>query len=708
VSVAQYLIAVVLLAAIVGALGFGAFQARARWLPSWHGAPARLAEVTGALAVFITVPQLLGTVGWFRRWPVTLALVAISAGVGLVARRAAPRADDRGPITEDPGAPAAAATRTSRRTRTSAAARVATIGAAVLVGIVTAQWLGHVFSSYRDGIHDGDSLWYHLPFATSFFQSGFTTRPLLVGPNSLIAFFPANGETVNGVSMLLFRRDIAVPMISMGWLALALFAGWCLGARYRAGAVGLAAVGLLMDVPLFAATQGGTARNDTMAVALILTAAALVAHANWDPVAIGVAGAATGLAFGVKLSAIPVAALLVVAVLVIAPRGRRLAVSIPFLGGFVLFGAFWWMRNLVRVGNPLPWVDFHLGPLTLSKVTGEDTANSAVIDQLRDSDGISRVLKEGTSWVFGPAWWLFLVVVVGVAVAAVIAGRGRVARALGVVALLGLAAYLVLPNGAPTPESQFADTIFGLNIRYAFPAAVVAIAVAAALPRMERGTYAAGAVVVALALDVTLWFRRGAFERGGEWLVTGNERALAAGLTVLVVVLVAAAWIAGRSTTPRHTGAWVAGAVAVVLVVGSYVGGHMSLDRRYDDTSRSTSGAAWKWAQQLPPTRVGILGNLFQGPYVGPELANHVRYVGVTRDDGGLRNVHTCPELRRALADGDYEYLVTALDFGHSNADQIARVGEWVSSVPGTEVVFKTDIDTVYRLGRPLDPDACP
>jgi hypothetical protein len=278
---------------------------------------------------------------------------------------------------------------------------------------------------------------------------------------------------------------------------------------------------------------------------------------------------------------------------------------------------------------------------------------------------------------------------------------------LGVGALLGIAAYLVLPNGAPTPESPFASAIFGLNTRYAFPAAVLAIALAAVLPRMDRAALAAGAVLVALGLDVTLWFRRGAFERGGEWLVTGAERAIAIGLAVAVVLVVIVVLLA-RLPTPRHAWAWAAGAVAVVLVVGSYVGGQMSLERRYDDTTRSSSGRAWKWAQDLPPTRVGIIGNLFQDPYVGPKLANHVRYVGVTRDDGGLRNVHTCPELRRALADGDYQYLVTALDFGHSNAEQNARVGEWVTTVPGTEIVLQTDIDTVYRLGRPMDPDACP
>jgi hypothetical protein len=222
---------------------------------------------------------------------------------------------------------------------------------------------------------------------------------------------------------------------------------------------------------------------------------------------------------------------------------------------------------------------------------------------------------------------------------------------------------------------------------------------------MERGAVAAGAVLTALVLDVTLWFRRGEFERGSEWLVTGAQRALALGLTAVVVVAVL---LVGRFPAVRHGAVGAVGIVAVVVLVGTYVGGRMSVDGRYDDTTRSSSTQAWGWAQQLPPTRVGIIGSLFQGPYVGADLATYVRYVGVTRDDGGLRDVHSCPELRRALADGNYEYLVTALNFGGSNAEQVGRVRNWVSSVPGTEVVFRSPTDVVYRLGRPLDPDACP
>ena len=51
---------------------------------------------------------------------------------------------------------------------------------------------------------------------------------------------------------------------------------------------------------------------------------------------------------------------------------------------------------------------------------------------------------------------------------------------------------------------------------------------------------------------------------------------------------------------------------------------------------------------------------------------------------------------------------MTALDFGHSNSDLITRVGDWVAKVPDTRVAFQNDLTTVYRLGQPMDPDACP
>ena len=46
----EYLLAVVVIGAAVGALAFGAARARARWLPTWRGAPARLAEISAGRA----------------------------------------------------------------------------------------------------------------------------------------------------------------------------------------------------------------------------------------------------------------------------------------------------------------------------------------------------------------------------------------------------------------------------------------------------------------------------------------------------------------------------------------------------------------------------------------------------------------------------------------------------------------------------------
>src|SRR5207244_1191773 len=90
VSVAGYLLGVVIVAGVVASLGFGAIRVRARLLSEWSGAPARLAEILLAVAALIMVPELLGAVGQFRRWAVTVALVVVGISPGLVARRGAP------------------------------------------------------------------------------------------------------------------------------------------------------------------------------------------------------------------------------------------------------------------------------------------------------------------------------------------------------------------------------------------------------------------------------------------------------------------------------------------------------------------------------------------------------------------------------------------------------------------------------------------
>src|SRR5919197_1415782 len=74
------------LAAILAALAFGAFSARALLLPGWRGAPARLVELVLAASALVIVSELIGVVGLYTEAAVVVALIAVGVAGGLVAR----------------------------------------------------------------------------------------------------------------------------------------------------------------------------------------------------------------------------------------------------------------------------------------------------------------------------------------------------------------------------------------------------------------------------------------------------------------------------------------------------------------------------------------------------------------------------------------------------------------------------------------------
>jgi len=81
VSVGGYVAGAFELAIVLGSLGFAATRMRARLLPAWEGAPARLAEAILGVALLVWVGELLGVVGLLREG----SLVVACAGVGLAA-----------------------------------------------------------------------------------------------------------------------------------------------------------------------------------------------------------------------------------------------------------------------------------------------------------------------------------------------------------------------------------------------------------------------------------------------------------------------------------------------------------------------------------------------------------------------------------------------------------------------------------------------
>ena len=100
-------------------------------------------------------------------------------------------------------------------------------------------------------------------------------------------------------------------------------------------------------------------------------------------------GLAAGLAAGTKLNFLLPAAVLVVGLALIAPRGRRW--SALWLAGLAALagGGYWYLRNLVHAGNPLPWIH-HLGPITLP--APEQALGG------REAHSVLGYLTDGTVW----------------------------------------------------------------------------------------------------------------------------------------------------------------------------------------------------------------------------------------------------------------------------------------------------------------------
>src|SRR5215210_8852294 len=156
------------------------------------------------------------------------------------------------------------------------------LGVAVLIAlIVAAQWAGPTLLALDRGIYGGDSLWYHLPLAAQIAGTGSVTSLLYTDPLYLNWFYPQVSELIHAGGILLFGNDFLSPLLNLAWLGLALFAGWCIGRPYGSGATSLAAVASVLAANLLFSRQPGNANNDVVALALFLSAVALLVNSRW-------------------------------------------------------------------------------------------------------------------------------------------------------------------------------------------------------------------------------------------------------------------------------------------------------------------------------------------------------------------------------------------------------------------------------------------
>lgn len=679
----RYLLGVAEVLLLVGFAWLGGDSVRRWLLPRFEGAPAYLASSVISMAILIWSAELLGTFGWWDPVPYLALVVAVGAGLWkLLPSR----------LEGEGGHPHP--TQQVRVRMTPLPMLVALLIAAAAVVKFALEAKGKLST----GMTGFDSTWYHGPFAAGFFQSGDTWGLHFIAPQFLAWFYPANGEIFHAAGMLAFGRDVLSPLLNVGWFVGCLVACWCIGRPWRVAAWSLGLGAVALSVPALA-DQAGEARNDIVGIFFLLAAVAVMVNV-WGGeggtekklgreeggAGVGgylVVGLAAGLAAGTKLNFLLPAAVLMLGMVLIAPRGLKgRAFGAAALAALV-GGGYWYLRNLAHSGNPLPWIH-HLGPIDLpapEQALGGREAHS-VLGYLSDgsvwSDWFLPALHSGL-WFAWPL--LVLAALIGLGLAA-LRVRGAFpsqedakapppGAALAIAGFAGLAtalAWLVAPTSASGPEGM--PRGFESGLRYLAPALVLGLTLLPTAPGIAARLTRFGAPPSFVPDSDT---KEGGTSRGLVW----NW-----GFVALAGMLIA-------------------------LALGYPVQRHYLESRYKDPTFTSAPGlnAAFAWARDVSGARIATTSTR-QYPLFGTDLSNRVQYLGVEQPHGGFETAESCRAYRRLLDQGGYDYVVATRDRVEAGKPAFPPQARWTEG-PGSKVVLREAPTVVFELKGPLDPSAC-
>lgn len=738
-DLSRYLLGVVEILLLGGFATLGATAVRGRLLPDFEGAPAHLATAVIALALLVWAAELLGSLGLFGAVGYSVGVVAVGIGLWLQVggggwgcpsrllgfspgEEAAVRESRRGE-KEDAAAPEGHPHPPRLAPRiASPGVRIVTLIALAVAMLAIVKFGIDVRSKLATGMTGFDSTWYHGPFAAGFFQSGDTWSLHFIAPQFLAWFYPANAEIFHGVGMLAFGRDLLSPLLNLGWFFGCLVACWCIGRPYRVAPWSLALGAVALSLPVLS-DQAGEARNDIVGIFFLLAAVAVALNAGrlddgmrggaeeagdqsrgGQGMELGpllVVGLSVGLAAGTKLNFLLPAAVLVLGLPLMAPAGKRwraLAVGgLAALAG----GGYWYLRNLIHTGNPLPWFD-SLGPISLpapDQALGGREGHS-VLSYLTDggvwSDWFLPGLHDGLTF-----FWPLLAALAIAGLLLCLLSRGSFVRdevtkeprsgeqwgsrdlALRIAGLTGLAviiAWLIAPTSASGPDGMARG--FESGLRYLAPALVLGLAVlpAALLPRVAWG----GAPGKA---------RRPVFRPSD---VTGKR-------------LLLRRKTQRRPGAPPHAtrGPAALGAVLVLVIAIGYPVQRHYLENRYANPTFATPGlnAAFKWADAISDARIATTSTR-QYPLYGTDLSNHVQYIGEEQPNGGFTAPANCKQWRHLLNAGHYDYVVTSRDRIEPSKPTYPASTRWTEGL-GAEEILRKSPTVVFKLKGPLDPASC-
>jgi len=705
-SIGGYAVGVLLALVSLLPIAAGARQVRARVLPSWSGSAARVGEAVIAVTLVILALEVVGVMGVLTQVGAAVACVTTGA-IAWVGAGSVPGRRRRGHTT------------VAERAPHPGTSRVAVAVAVIGVSVAGAPWLGWVAFAYRQGMQTVDTLWYHMPFAARFVQSASILHLHYVDRDPATPFFPANSELLHALGLLWFRSDLLSPVINLAWAALALAAAWSIGSAARRGPHCLLGAVLVLGTPGLVDTQPGEAYNDIVCLALLLACAAVLVRGGARPAPTSIAAAAAGLALGTKYTMIVPAIVLGVGVVAISAQGTRMRQAGLWAIGLVLAGGYWYVRNAVIAGNPLVPLSVHLGPLSLPAPL-LSTPQFTVFQYLTDLHVWRAYYLPGLRQSLGLAWWALVALGAVGALSSLLARGQAVRRVLGGVAVVSAVAFVMTPQFLGSPG---APIFFAANVRYALGAIVLGIVLLPLNPVFGRervGALWLGltiAVLAATELDPGVWptgirVRPLFLPVHGQSAVIGVAAASTLGLGALLLL-----W-RGGSGEPRRGRLPVATVVACATALAVIVGG-LSIAESY---SRGRYASALRiptisaWARGIRNARIGIVGLGEQYTLYGPDDSNYVQYIGRSRPHAGFGAITNCPDWRRAVDRGHYQWLVLGPSGFPTSSHKMGPEVGWTTSTPAATILIRdrpisaVSGKSVVLVGIHglLDPSSCP
>lgn len=667
---------------------------RSRLLPGWRGPVAWVATGVVAVGAALGPALVLGTFGILTGWSWLLSTGALALAARRFADRLPAARAEVGLVESPAGAPLNAA------------------GAAIAAGAFGA-FLAEVAIRLGTGMTGFDTTWYHGPFAAGIAQSGDTFSLHLLAPQFLSWFYPQNSEALHALGMMAFGGDLLSVFLNLGWFLACLLAAWCIGRPYGAAPISMAGVALVIGSTAMA-DQAGEARNDVVGTFFLLAALAVLinASAGGRRITLGpalVVTLAAGLAMGTKVNFIPAALALLVGVVALSEPGRRLRNGLAGAAAVLAGGGYWYVRNLIHSGSPLPWID-HLGPLQLpgpdQDVGGRDAGS--VWGYLTDAGVIKDWFLPGFHDGFGSGWVLLAVLAVAGLVLCLGRSSGPARRTGAAVGLAVVLAWLIAPTSASGPAGEPNGFVSGL--RYLAPALAVCMALlgSAVGPRGSGSRWLVTGAMLLLA-PFTIAFGDGWDAK--DWLLALAGAAAFFGLALLGLGLFRIGSRSRVAAEGRPGRRWPVAAAACLalsfLVLAGYGVQRYYSDNRYESPGFTIPALAgsFVWANDTDDLRIGTNATR-QYPLYGSGLGNEVQFIGVERPHGGFVEAESCEEFVDAVNDGGYGYLVLTMD---REGQKLKRPRElsWIERDPALSEVKVVEGGGVFRLDGPLDPATC-